>query len=74
MKIVILFLGMLILLGCDSMPVSYNLDKCMTPIWMSGTFKIVKVEELSLYLKNVSGGNDKIISRLDRGWNEVSCP
>ena len=38
--------SILILFGCDSIPVNYNLDKCRTHVWSSGIYKIVKIEEM----------------------------
>lgn len=61
-------------LGCDTMSKRFDIDKCMSHIWMSGTYKVTKIDGLDVYLKNVSGGNDKVISKLDRGWNDVPCP
>lgn len=52
----------------------FDIGQYMKHMWMSGTFKVIKIDGLDVHLNNVSDGDDKVISRLDRGWNDVSCP
>ncbi|OFZ31146.1 MAG: hypothetical protein A2622_00670 [Bdellovibrionales bacterium RIFCSPHIGHO2_01_FULL_40_29] len=75
MRIVLLIFLSLPILGCDIAPVRSDVGGCMEHTWIKGTFKIQsKEEELDIKLKNVSGGDDRVISTFDRGWSEVKCP
>jgi len=73
-KTLTLFFIALILVGCDIAPVRSDVGGCMEHNWIKGTYKIQSVEGLDIKLKNVSGGDDRVISAFDRGWSEVKCP
>lgn len=74
-KVFILFLLLVPIVGCDIAPVRPDVGGCMEHTWIKGTFKIQSKEErLDIKLKNVSGGDDRVISAFDRGWTEVRCP
>lgn len=60
--------------GCDTAPVRPDVGGCMEHNWIKGTYKIQSVEGLDIKLKNISGGDDRVISAFDRGWSEVKCP
>lgn len=74
MKIVLFILVLLSFIGCETSPVRPDIGGCMEHIWIKGTYKIQIVEGLDTKLKNISGGDDRVISAFDRGWSEVKCP
>jgi hypothetical protein len=61
-------------MACDTVPIRPNIGSCIKHWWIKGIYKIQNVEDLEVKLKNVSGGEDRTISELDRGWGEVKCP
>jgi hypothetical protein len=74
MRATMLILFLLGLFGCDTAPVRPDVGSCIEHWWIKGNYKIQKVEGLKVKLKNVAGGEDRVISELDRGWSEVKCP
>lgn len=64
----------LILTGCDIVPIRYHDRMCMEHERISGKYKVTKMESMKVDLKNLSGGSDRTISKLDRGWKEIPCP
>lgn len=68
------FSFVLVLVGCDTIPIRHETNMCLKHTWIIGKYKVTKIENLDVYLKNLSGGNDRVISKLDHGWKEIPCP
>lgn len=74
MRVIILIIFLSALFGCDTVPLRPDVGSCIEHRWIKGTYKIQSVDGLKVQLKNVSGGEDRIISELDRGWGQARCP
>lgn len=65
---------LIILASCDSISIRYTEGECMKHKWWDDIYKVGKIDGLDIEMKNMSGGKDKTISKLDKGWSFVSCP
>lgn len=74
MKVIAVISFFLVMVGCDTIPVRPAVDSCVEHWWIKGIYKMQSVDDLNVKLKNISGGEDRVISQFDRGWSEVVCP
>lgn len=73
MKNGIFIFTIFLLVSCDSVSIRYQEKNCMKHSWGDDVYMVERIEGLDVFMKNMSGGNDKVISKMDRGWSEVSC-